>query len=236
MQVSALCAVPTGYILDAVILVGLLIFILICRKRGFIKMFFRFASGLVSVVVAITLAKTVLSATDGLFGLQEHLSIKFTETFSKLKGFDMDISGQDVGALLASGEISTIIATLVAKKYAGVELATGTTLGYLAGTTVAELCCALITGIVLYFGLKIVCRLLGRIFTVLIKKINLLNRVNSILGMVVGFIEAVFVISLLISILTLIPSTAIVEFFNGSLVLRFLYNHNPIVWVLGLLL
>ena len=236
MNVGALCAVPMGYILDGVILLGLFIFMMICRKRGFVKMFFRFASGLVSLVAAITLAKFALSATGGLFGLQEYFTTSFTATFSKMSGFDVDISGQDVGALLSSGDLSAVIATLIAKKYVGVELAAGTTLGYLAGSTVAELFCTLLSGVALFFALKIVFGLLGKIFTVLINRIKLLGKVNRTLGMIVGFLEGIFIISLAVSVLTLLPSAAMLDFFNSSIILRLLYNHNPIVWLLGMFL
>ena len=236
MNASALCAVPIGYVCDGVILLGLFIFMMICRKRGFIKMFFRFASGLLALVAAVSLAKFALSATGGLFGLQEYFTGSFTETFSKMSGFDVDISGQDVGALLASGDLSAVIATLIAKKYVGVELAAGTTLGYLAGSTVAELLCTLLSGVALFFAIKIVCKLLGKIFTVLINRIKLLGKVNRMLGMIVGFLEGVFFISLAVSVLTLLPSAAILDFFNSSIILRLLYNHNPIVWLLGMFL
>ena len=123
-----------------------------------------------------------------------------------------------------------------AKKYVGVELAAGTTLGYLAGSTVAELLCTLITGIALFFVLKIFFKLMAKIFTLIIKKIKILDKVNKILGVIFGFIEAVVVISIVMSVLTLIPSTEMYNFFNSSLILRLLYNHNPIVWLLGFLL
>ena len=236
MNASALCAVPIGYVCDGVILLGLFIFMMICRKRGFIKMFFRFASGLLALVAAVSLAKFAVSATGGLFGLQEYFTGSFTETFSKMSGFDVDISGQDVGALLASGDLSAVIATLIAKKYVGVELAAGTTLGYLAGSTVAELLCTLLSGVALFFAIKIVCKLLGKIFTVLINRIKLLGKVNRTLGMIVGLLEGIFFISLAVSVLTLLPSTAILDFFNSSIILRLLYNHNPIVWLLGMFL
>ena len=236
MNATALCAVPIGYVCDGVILLGLFIFMMICRKRGFVKMFFRFASGLVAVVAAIALAKFALTATGGLFGLQEYFTGKFTETFSKMSGFDVDISGQDISALISSKDLSAVIATLIAKKYVGVELAAGTTLGYLAGSTVAELLCTLLSGIAVFIALKIVCGLLGKIFTVLINRIKLLGKVNRTLGMIVGLLEGVFFISLAVSVLTLLPSAAILDFFNSSIILRLLYNHNPIVWLLGMFL
>lgn len=236
MNLSALCAGgPVGYILDAVILVGLIVYMIICGKRGFVKMIFQFASGIVALILAISLAKVVVSTT-GMFGLLGALTDKFAGVFAKSPGFNEELAGQDLKALLETKDMVAIIATMIVKKYAGVEFTQGETLATLAGSTVAELLCTLIAGVVLFFVLKIVFKLLSKVLTAIFDKIKLLGKVNSILGIVLGFLEGVFVISVVISILTLIPSAAITNFFQSSIILRFLYNRNPIVWMLGLFL
>lgn len=230
-------AKPVGYIMDAVILVGLLVFVAICAKRGFVTVFFNFFSSIVALFVAISLAKVFVSMTGGLFGLEASLAEKFSETLSKIQGFDVDLTGaftkEYLTEQLSTGKLPAIIVTLVAKKYVGVELAAGTTLGMLAGDTIAELLCSLISGIVLFIVLKILIMLLKKVFNLLADKINLLGKINHLLGSLVGLIEGVLVISIILSILALIPSAALTNFFNSSFVLRFLYNHNPIVMMLG---
>ena len=230
----ALCmASPAAYVVDIVIVVALIVFVAICAKRGFVNMIFHFASGLVVLIAAIALAQVVVNITGGLFGLQDSLTQKFTETFSKLSGFDVDVAGQDVGQLLQAGDLPTVIASLVIKKHAGTILAPGTTLGMLAGSTVAELLCKLIAGVALFVVLKILFKFLRKVFNAITNKIKILGKLNRILGAVVGFIEGVFFISLAVSILALIPSAGIMNFFNSSIILRLLYNRNPIVWMLG---
>ncbi|MBO5736415.1 MAG: CvpA family protein [Clostridia bacterium] len=236
MNLSALCAGgPVGYILDAIILVGLIVYMIICGKRGFVKMIFQFASGIVALILAISLAKVVVSAT-GMFGLLGALTDKFAGVFAKSEGFNVELAGQDLKALLETKDMVAIIATMIVKKYAGVEFTQGETLATLAGSTVAELLCTLIAGVVLFFVLKIVFKLLSKVLTAIFDKITLLGKVNSILGVVLGFLEGVFVISVIISVLTLIPSAAITNFFESSIILRLIYNRNPIVWMLGLFL
>lgn len=230
----ALCAAgPWGYISDVVIVLVFFVFVFICGKRGFINVLFSFASNIVALFGAIALAKVFVSLTGGLFGLEGALTESFTQTFSKMNGFDVDVAGQDINALLSTGALPALIATLVVKKYSGVTLEAGTTLGMLAGSTVAGLLCSLISGVVLFILLKILIKLLKKIFNLIAKKINLVGKINRILGVLVGFIEGVLIISLVVSILALIPSAAISNFFNNSLILRLLYNHNPIVWMLG---
>ena len=236
MLLNALCAGAVGYILDAVLVLGLLIYVMICGKRGFVKMLFRFASGLIAFIAAIALAKVAVSLTGGLFGLMDVFTDKFTAAFSKTEGFNVNIAGQDLQAVLATKDMVAIISTLILKKYAGVQLQGDVTLGYLAGSTVAELLCTLIAGVALFFILKIVFRLLSKILTAIFNKIKLLGKVNKFLGILLGLVEGILVISVVVSVLTLIPSAGINNFFESSFVLRWLYNHNPIVWMLGLFL
>jgi uncharacterized membrane protein required for colicin V production len=235
MGLSALCANPVGYILDAVILLGLIIYVIICAKRGFVKMVFHFMSGIVALIAAISLAKVAVTATGGLFGLLDILTEKFEGMFANSEGFNIPLSeGDDLKSLLQTKDLVAIIATLVVKKYSG-DFA-GKTLAFLAGSTIAELLCTLIAGVALFFLLKIVCKLLSKILTAIFKKIKLLGTINSLLGFILGLLEGIFIISVLISVMTLIPSEALTNFFNSSLILRLLYNHNPIVWLLGLFL
>ena len=227
-------ASPAGYILDIIILVGLFLFVFGCAKRGFINVFFSFVSSVVALIAAISLAGVFASITGGLFGLEASLAESFTETFSKAEGFNITFQGkEELEFLLETDKIPAIIATLIAKKYVGAEIAPGTTLGMLAGGTVAELLCSLIAGIILFIIFKILILILRKFFTKLTEKIGLLDKINRLLGMVVGLIEGVFIISIIMSVLALIPSPAITAFFNNSLILKFLYNHNPIVTMLG---
>ena len=231
---NLLSAGPAGYILDIIILVGLFLFVFICAKRGFINVFFSFVSSVVALFAAISLAGVFASVTGGLFGLEASLAESFTETFSKIKGFDIALGGSEgLEFLLSTEQIPAIIATLVAKKYVGTEIPVGATLGSLVGGTVAELLCSLISGVVLFILFKILIKILRKFFTKLTEKIGLLDKLNRILGMLVGLIEGIFIISILMSVLALIPSPALTAFFNSSLILKFLYNHNPIVMMLG---
>ena len=229
-----LSAKPAGYILDLIIIAGLFLFIFICARRGFINVFFSFVSSVVALFAAVSLAGVFASITGGLFGMEASLTESFTNTFSKIAGFNVELGGtENLDSLLSTGQISAIIATLVAKKYVGESIPAGSTLGSLVGATFAELLTSLISGVILFILFKILIFILRKVFNKLTEKIGLLDKLNRILGMLVGFIEGIFIISLVMSILALIPSPAITSFFNNSLVLKFLYNHNPIVTMLG---
>ena len=222
-----------GYVLDIIIAAIFAGFIYICAKRGFITVFYSFASTMIAVIAAISLAKVFVMITGGLFGLQGTLATGFTDTFAKVPGFDADVSGKDVTSLLATGDLPAIIANLVAKKYVNATLAAGTTLSMIVGDTMAELLTVLISAVILFGLFKALIFVLMKFCNFLSKKIGLVNAANRILGVVVGFVEGLLIISLVLSILALIPSPAMVAFFERSLILKLLYNHNPIVAILG---
>ncbi|MBR4942868.1 MAG: CvpA family protein [Clostridia bacterium] len=226
-------SVAANYIVDGIVAVFFLVMVFACAKKGFITCMFGFVSTLVCIIVAMSLAKSTVSATGGLFGLQSALETKFIETFSGLTGFNVDISGQNLEEALATQNLSSIIATLVVKNYSGQELAAGTTLGMLVGRTTAELTTNLIAGVAVFLVLKFVIALVKKLINAIVERIGLFDALNKLLGAIVGLIEAVLIVSLIMSVLTLVPSEGIIAFFDKSLILGWLYHHNPLVVMLG---
>lgn len=228
----SLCAVTSGVIVDVIVVLAMLIFVTVSAKRGFINCFFGFISTIAALFLAVSLAKITVSATGGLFGVQGALENSFVASFSSLAGFDVDVSGQDLNALLAEKDLPAILITLAIKNNGG-ELAAGTTLGMVVGESVAWLATVLIAGVVLYILVKIFLRILRKLFNSISKKIGLLGFLNRLLGMVVGVIEVILLASLVVSFITLIPSQSVIDFFNSSIILREIYNHNPIVTIIS---
>ncbi len=233
-MLNALCAGEIGaYMLDIVVAAIMVVFVIICAKKGFVNCIIGFVSTILCLFLAISLAKVTVSITGGLFGLQGSLEETFIKSFSSFKGFDIDISGQNVDELLATQDLSAVIATLVVKNYAGVTLPAGTTLAILVGETVAELMSTLIAGVALFLIFRVVMFIIRKVVNAITKKLKLVNALNRILGALVGLLEATLIISLVISVLALIPSAGMQHFFNSSIILTFLYNHNPLVAMLG---
>ena len=233
-MLNALCAGGIGaYMVDIVVAAIITVFIVICAKKGFVNCIIGFISTVLCLFLAVSLAKVVVSITGGLFGLQASLESSLINAFSTIAGFDIDVSGHNVEELLASQDLSAVIATLVLKNYAGMELAAGTTLAMMVGATVAELTATLISGVALFLLFNLLMLILRKVVNAITKKLKLLNALNRILGALVGLIESVLIVSLVISILAMIPSAGMQSFFNSSLILTFLYNNNPLVAMLG---
>lgn len=229
-----LCAAEwTNYILDIIVVLLMVGFAVVCAKRGFIECFFSFVSTIGAVIIALTCAKLFMNLTGGLFGLRGLFEDKFTDTFSKLNGFDVDISSQGIKAAIEGKNLPAVLGKLIVNTFGKEELAVGTTLGMLLGVSTAKLAATLLSGIVLFIVIKILFRLLKTIITTIVESVFFLDRLDGILGALVGLIEALLIVSLVLSVLTIIPSQAVSSYLDRSLFIGWLYNNNPLVTILG---
>ena len=84
-------ATTTGYIVDAVAILIIVISGTVALKKGFIRCLMGFVSTFVAILLAIILTKPVISWTNGLFGLMDKLhyfvvyGISFFATFILIK-------------------------------------------------------------------------------------------------------------------------------------------------------
>lgn len=237
LYTNLICAAWTGYIVDAVALLIAVILIVVCAKRGFIGCLLGMVSTLLALIVAVFLAKPVLNATDGLFGLQEKFCQSFTQSFAKIKGFNTDISAIGVEEALEKYDVTAVFGALILKLVGKQEaLAVGTTIASLLGEKTSLLAATLITGIVLFIIIKLAVWLLRGLFKGLVKKIKLVNGIDTLLGAVVGFAEAFLIVCGVLAVLAVIPVDSIATYLEGTLFVGKLFAHNPLVTVLGWLL
>ena len=219
---------------DIIALIFIVVFAIVCAKRGFIDCFFSFVSTIVALIVAFTCAKLVLGWTNGLFGLQASMNNGLTAAFEKMSGFAEDVSDSGAEAAIQNGNVPAILGRLILKWAGTGELPAGTTLGSLLGGSVSQLACSLICGVVLYFVTLLILLLLKSILNAIANGISAVDTVNTVLGALVGIIESVLLVCLVLTVLTLFPSQAISGYLNTSLLLGFFYNHNPLVLLLSL--
>ncbi len=235
MSLYSLCSANwTEYIPDIIVGIFFLVSMLISARKGFIGCVLGIVSSVLAVLLAVSLAGVFVDATGGLFGLQASLTDTFEKSFLKMDGFALDVSTVGVEAALEAKEISGVVAKLV-MKVAGKqeELAAGTTLASLLGAAIATLTARLIAGILIFILVKILVRLLRRILKAVVDKIPLLGGANRVLGGVFGLLYAWVVVSALLAVLAIIPVAGITAFFEKTLFVGFLYEHNGLVYVLS---
>lgn len=232
-----LCAVRwTNYIADAVVLVVAVGFAIYCGKRGFIDCFFSFVSTTVALFAGLFLAKAFLELTNGFFGLDGVLQGMFETGFSKLEGFTADISAVGMDQALEDKNIPAVIARLALKWAGKADIPQGTTLAFVLGDITSQLCCFLLMGTLLFVACKLLLLLLKGILNKFLEEVSFLDTLNIVLGVLVGVSGVLLIVCALLSLLSIIPAPAIGVYMNNALILKVLYNHNPLIFLLGLLI
>ncbi|MBQ8295778.1 MAG: CvpA family protein [Clostridia bacterium] len=233
LQITTLCANWTNFIADVVVLCVLVLFCILCAKKGFINCLLGFISNIVAIFVAVVLTKVVISITGGWFGVQDAMASGFENALLNIKGFDTDISQTGMSEALASQNVPAFLSNLLVDTFANAEVEQGTTLAMVTGDALSGHAITLITWIVLFFVTRFVFFVLKKFFTVLTSKIKLLGAINTALGAVIGLIEGLLIVYGVLAILTLIPVAAISTYLNSSLLVSQMYNHNLIFMILG---
>ena len=221
------------YALDAVVLLVLFGYIMACAKRGFVNCFFGFVSTTVALVVAVSLAKVCLEISGGLFGLQGLLEGKFTEVFAAKEGFNEVLSEDSLQSAFEGRNLPVIFASVAVKWLGTGTLPADTTLAMVLGGLCAWLLCLLLVGIVIFLLCKAFLLSLRRLLNNIVRDLVILDAANAVLGAGIGLINGMLVIGVLVTVMSVIPISAVSEYLSGSLLLQWVYNHNPLVMILG---
>ena len=235
MNLNALCAFDImPYLVDIIVAAFIVVFTLLCAKKGFINCLFGFVSSILALVLAFSFATLTADITGGLFGLQDTMETSLIATFSELNGFNVVLDqNADLTELLQTQDMSNIVANLIAQNWIDTPIPEGYTLGMMAGETVAEFATALISGVALFIVLRIVFAILKKFFN-FIARDGLLGGLNKLLGAAIGLIESILIVSVLVAVLAMFPN--MMSFLNGSIILTALYNANPLLWIISLFL
>ena len=222
-----------AYIVDISVVGILLYFVLSGAKQGFITCLFGFISTIAAGFLSFSFATLTAELTSGLFGLEGIMAGALTDAFSNLNGFNV-IPDPNMTLMeqLQNGDMSQAIANMIAQNFEG-QIPEGYTLGMMAGETVAEFATILLAGVALFFVLRIVFTLLKGFFN-FIMRIGFLDGLNKLLGAVVGFIEGILLVSVAVAVMSLFPN--MMDFLSSSLILTAIYNSNPLLWLIGLLM
>ena len=235
MFLQNLCAIRwTNYLLDGVLALVLLGYVIYCAKRGFIDCFFGFFSTIIALIAAIFLARVLVNATGGLFGLQDALDKRFTDAFMKVKGFDTHVVGEGTAQALKDNNTSTILVQLVLKMTKSAQ--EGTVLAVALGDVTASLATTIICGVAIFILVKLLMRLMKGGLEKIAQNLKIVGAANTLLGAFVGVLGFTLLISFIVSIFTIIPVQAVNNALSRSILVGLIYKYNPVIWLVGLAL
>lgn len=228
---NAICAWQQ-YVADGVVVAVLLIFGIISAKKGFVKCFFAFISTILALIVAFVFMNAVIGWTNGLFGLQTWFNDTFIDMLGSIVGFDADISAGGIAAAL-EGKLPNFLITLVVDSVADQTIPAGTTVAMVAGEALGGVATGLVAWLALFLLTKLVLKIVEKIFSSLVENLPIVGAVNVLLGLCVGVLEGLLIVSGVIAIFSLLPIEGMTTFFNECVLLKWLYNQNPINTILS---
>ena len=236
--VNGLCAgiVWTNYVLDLIVLAVLLFATWYCGKKGFIVCFFSIISVIAALLVAILFTKLVVTLTGGLFGLQDTLATSFEQAFLKIEGFSIDISNEGITTALSEKNLPEFLVELIIDNFGNENIAVGTTLAMATSSTLSGVCINFITWLGLVAITWSLMWLVKKILKKIALKIKLVNRIDIVLGCIVGLFFGVLAVYFVLGILAMMPSETITMYLDNSLFVGSLYNNNLLNKLLGMMI
>ena len=231
-MLETLCASWLYATLDIIVVAFFFAFAYSRAKRGFIDCFFGFISTITAILIAFLLMKGLVRWTNGLFGLEGVMQRGCETAFLKFKGFDADVSAQGVSEAL-SGKLPKFLINAVVDSVGNSDLPVGTTLASVVGDALGGLGVTVVAWVLLFLATKFVLYLLRRFLTAIIERLPVVDKLNLILGMFVGLLQGFLIVCGVVALLALIPSQSITAFFNECVILKALYNDNPLHVMLG---
>ncbi len=94
----------------------------------------------------------------------------------------------------------------------------------------------LISGFILFVGVKIAFFFIRKIFTKLVEKMKLAKGVNSLLGAVFGLARALVLVCAILAVLEISNVKGVYDYIGDTVLVKWLFENNPLVSVLKKLL
>ncbi len=212
----------SSIVLDIVALVLIVLAVLEGRRKGFVKMLWKVAAWILTLILVMVLIKPVTDwamTTDNVQGIVTNITETVENSLVK--------SNIDVFTPEAISEATNIPAAFIpAQTVAQMgEDFTAAVLS-LAGT-VALTVIKIAVGLILFILIRILLSIAFRILN-LVAKLPIINGVNKLLGMVMGFINIMFILYIVLGIATLYiePQSQWDIVINNTYLVKNLYNNN----------
>ncbi len=221
------------YIADIVFLVGLAIWAIIDGRKGFITCFFSFVSAIACAIGVLFLSAPLLKLTGGLFGIEAWMQGGIGDWLSGIRPFDLDISVEGWRAALDTMALPTFLKTAVLEEIAACigDIPAGTRLGQYVGVSIGSFLATVLCGVLVFILIKLLMLLLRGVLNKVANSSSFISKINVLGGIAAGTFKAFSVVCILLAVLSLIPAEWLTNFFNNTLILKGIYNNNPLLTV-----
>ena len=214
-----------AFILDIVVLVALFVVAVIGAKKGGVKTILGFLSTAVAVLIAWLLLDRVVGWINSVTGVEKWLAGGLETAFLKLKNFDFPLSEDGI----RQTSFPAFIQDMLIKELGATEYPAGTTVATIAGEFVATWLVKIVVALALFGIARLLLWLVCSIFSGIIEKISFLSALNRIGGAIIWLAEGLVIICAVLALVSLLPLPYVADFCNSTLLIKFLYNDNPLL-------
>jgi len=224
-----------GLIVDIIIIAVVVIFAIIGYKKGFLKSVLSLFSWVVCAVVAVLVAKYVAGWINGIYDFSSLIGNKISDSLTNSNEFFATAINtfENTDQIIASipegtGKLLTQLIKIVFSNSA-VDMASEASIASVVGASLGHFCMVIIAGILTFIILKIVVKLLSKLFDK-IASTKILGGLNKILGLCLGVLKAgviIVIVNGVLIALSLVPAinkviTPVIQ--DNTHVERFIYN------------
>jgi len=188
-----------GIVIDVVLIAVIVVFALIGLKKGLLKSVLSLFSWSVCLLIAIITAKYVAGCINGIYDFAGLIGDKITKSLNDVSVFfthpvnQFATKEELIGAM--PNNINGLLKQLIKVVFTNtsVDMQSTETIGSIVGEGLGGICMIIIAAILVFVVLKIVVKLLSKLFDN-IEKTKIIGGVNKILGLALGLVKAALII------------------------------------------
>lgn len=212
----------SSIVLDIVALVLIVLAVLEGRRKGFVKMLWKVAAWILTLILVMVLIKPVTDwamTTDNVQGIVTNITETVENSLVK--------SNIDVFTPEAISEATNIPAAFIPAQTVAQMGEDFTAAALSLAGTVALTVIKIAVGLILFILIRILLSIAFRILN-LVAKLPIINGVNKLFGMAMGFINIMFILYIVLGIATLYiePQSQWDIVINNTYLVKNLYNNN----------
>ena len=145
----------------------------------------------------------------------------------------MDISTDGWSATLDTLSLPAFLKSAVLEEIDAVvgDIPAGTRLGQYVGSAIGSFLATVLCGIIMFIVIKLLMLLLRGVLNKVAESSAFISKINVLGGIAAGTFKSFSVVCILLALLSLIPAEWLTNFFNNTLILKGIYNNNPLLTV-----
>lgn len=215
-------------IIDIVLILILAIFVIVNMVRGFFKQIFKLAVGIGAILIAYFFCDNLANLLNEKWGVLTKLSSTIMGWFGNGAEYLETATSESIRTAVSANGLPEFIAEMASESLAGA--AGGAVLS--VGALISEAFAKTILIVLCFIALHIVSKLLLSIVAFILNKVvelPVVSSINRILGLVLGLIKGILVVSVLICVINVIPSgffMTLNDAISQSLIGGFMQSHN----------